>query len=259
MDYETIDLQHDGGVSRVILNRPPMNPVSLELAEELVHVLEALAKRDETRCIVITGSGTKAFCAGADLKSKMTDPSQAERFRYLGRTILNTIETHPKPVVAAIRGWCIGGGFALAMACDIRIADDTARFRTADAYIGLVPSWGMSLTRLVHFIGRNHALDMLMLGDDTDALAAKDLGLLTSVTPAADFEAEVVRVSERLASGSPIVFKSIKEACRAQYWHSPEVAREIEIRWAEISAASNDYAEGRKAFAEKRAPVFTGT
>jgi enoyl-CoA hydratase/carnithine racemase len=258
MTDQNLLIEHDAGVSRIVINRPPMNAVSPDLLGELIEAFDALGERTETRCIVLTGSGERAFSAGADLKVSSSSGDTPTRFRELGRLLLDKIETHPKPVVAAIRGWCIGGGFAIAMACDVRIASSTAKFRTADAYVGVVPSWGMSLTRLVHYIGRNRCMDMLMLGDDIDAEGARELGLLTSVTPDEGFDAELERVAQRLASGSPIVLRAIKEAVRAQYWDSPAAARLSELRWSEISSASEDYKEGRRAFAEKRAPVFAG-
>lgn len=260
MQYENLKLESASGVTRLTINRPPMNPVSPDLLEEMLHALRELAEDDSTRCIVISGSGERAFSAGADLKA--TGESNAKvgkRFRDNGRALLDLIETHPKPIIAAIRGWCIGGGFAMAMACDVRLASSTAKFRTADAWVGVVPSWGMSLTRLVHFIGRNRCMDMLMIGDDINAAKAYEYGLVTSVTDDAAFDAEVDRVATRVASGSPIVFKAIKETVKAQYWDSPATSRVGETRWSEISSASDDYKEGRRAFAEKRPPVFTGT
>jgi enoyl-CoA hydratase/carnithine racemase len=236
-----------------------MNAVSPELLEELLDVFAVLGKSDGTRCILLTGAGERAFSAGADLKA--TSDGKADlgtRFRELGRALLDTIEQSPKPVVAAIRGWCIGGGFAVAMSCDVRLASSTAKIRTADAWVGVVPSWGMSLTRLVHYIGRNRSMDMLMIGDDIDAAKAYEIGLVTSVTPDDAFDAEVERVTKRIASGSPIVFRAIKETVRSQYWDSPAASRIAELRWSEISSASEDYKEGRRAFAEKRAPVFSG-
>ena len=259
MEYRNLRVDHGDGVSKIVIDRPPMNAVSPELLDELLHLFEVLAKREETRCILLTGAGERAFSAGADLKATSVAGDLPVKFRELGRALLDRIELHPKPVVAAIRGWCIGGGFAIAMACDVRLASSTAKFRTADAYVGVVPSWGMSLTRLVHYIGRNRCMDMLMVGDDIDAEGAASLGLVTSVTSDEAFDAEVDRVTKRLASGSPIVFRSIKETVRAQYWDSPAAARIAELRWSEISSASEDYKEGRRAFAEKRAPVFTGT
>lgn len=258
MPYATLKLEHAGRVSSITLDRPPVNAVTVPLLEELLHALDALEARDETRCIVLRGGGVKAFSAGADLAGSGTQAHGNDRFRGLGRAALERIETHPKPIVGALRGWAIGGGFALAMACDIRIASATAKFRTGDAYIGVVPSWGMSLTRLVHYIGRNRALDMLILGEDLSAEKAHELGLVTRVVADDAFDAEVERVATRIAGGAPITFRAIKETVRAQYWDSPARAQELETQWAARNDASQDSAEGKAAFRERRAPDFKG-
>lgn len=258
MSYETIKLEHSGGASWITLNRPPVNAVTVKLLQELLHALDALEERGETRCIVLTGGGTKAFCAGADLSGTGEQAHGNLGFRKLGRSVLDRVETHPKPVIGAFRGWCIGGGFALAMACDVRIASSAAKFRTGDAYLGAVPSWGMSLTRLVHYIGRNRTLDMLILGEDLSAERAAELGLVTRVVADDIFEAEVRKVADRVASGAPITFQAIKEAVRAQYWISPSAAHELETRWAERNDTSQDFQEGKAAFRERRTPVFRG-
>ena len=258
MDYKTLKLEHVGGASCITLDRPPVNAVTVQLLEELLGALDALEARQETRCIVLTGAGTKAFCAGADIVDTTGQAHGNNRFRSLGRSALDRIETHPKPVIGALRGWCIGGGFALAMACDVRIASTTAKFRTGDAYIGVIPSWGMSLTRLVHYIGRNRSLDMLILGEDLSAEKAMDLGLVTRVVPDDAFDAEIGKVAARVAAGAPITFRAIKETVRAQYWSSPAAARELETHWADLNDTSQDAQEGKAAFRERRAPVFKG-
>jgi enoyl-CoA hydratase/carnithine racemase len=257
--FQTIRLDHSERVSTITINRPPLNTVSPKALGELVTALGELARRDETRAVVLTGSGNRAFCAGADLNEKPkggADPSTA--FRDAGRALVDRIETFPKPVIAGIRGWCIGGGFAIAAACDVRIASDTAKFRTADAYIGIVPSWGMSLVRLCHYIGRNRALDMLILGEDIGAAEAKDLGLVSRVVPDEKFEAEITAVAARVATGAPLVFRSIKEAIHAQYAEGVVAARHLETYWSEKTQASHDYNEGIAAFKEKRKPRFEG-
>ena len=258
MGYETLRVEHSGGASRITLDRPPVNAVTVQLLEELLDALNGLEARTQTRCIVLTGAGAKAFCAGADLSGTGTQAHGNTRFRALGRAALERIETHPKPVIGALRGWCIGGGFALAMACDVRIASTTVKFRTGDAYLGVVPSWGMSLTRLVHYIGRNHTLDMLILGEDLSAQQALELGLLTRVVADEALDAEIEKVAARVAAGAPIVFRAIKETVRAQYWNTPAAAHELETRWAELNDASQDFQEGKTAFRERRTPVFKG-
>ncbi|MDB5999513.1 MAG: enoyl-CoA hydratase, partial [Rhizobacter sp.] len=141
MAYETLRVEHQGGVSTIVLARPPVNAVTLQLLQELLAALDELDARHETRCIVLRGDGTKAFCAGADLKATHSVGSGSQ-FRDLGRAAVDRLEGIGKPVIAALRGWCIGGGFAIGMACDVRLASSTTRFRTGDAYLGVVPSWG---------------------------------------------------------------------------------------------------------------------
>lgn len=258
MAHETVLVHHVGGASWLTLNRPPVNAVNVQLLEELIAALDELEKRADTRCIVLTGGGVKAFSAGADLSGTGAQAHGNNRFRNLGRAALDRVETHSKPIIGALRGWCIGGGFALAMACDVRIASTTTKFRAGDAYLGVIPSWGMSLTRLVHYIGRNRALDMLILGEDFDAVKAVALGLVTRVVDDASFDAEIAKVAERVAGGAPITFRAIKETVRAQYWDSPAQAQALETKWAGINDASEDSQEGRAAFKERRPPRFRG-
>lgn len=257
--FQTIRIDHVDRVSTLTINRPPLNTVSPQTLDELFTAFNELGRREETRCVVLTGAGTRAFCAGANLDDKPHgegDPSAA--FREAGRALVDRIETFPKPVIAAIRGWCIGGGFAIAEACDVRIAAASAKFRTGDAYIGIVPSWGMSLVRLCHYIGRNRALDMLILGDDIGAGEAKELGLVSRVIGEEGFDAEIANIAARVAAGAPLVFRSIKESIRSQYVEGPMAARHLETYWSEVTQGSHDYIEGIAAFEEKRKPRFEG-
>jgi enoyl-CoA hydratase len=260
MTYQTLLVAHEGGVSTVTLNRPPLNLVSEELQAELAAAFDALEARAETRCVVLTGAGQKAFSAGADLGDEARHtPESGRAFREAGRRLVERIETFPKPVVSAVRGWCIGGGTGFAWVADIRIAAESAKFRAGDVYLGIIPTWSVGMVRLLHYIGRNRTLDLLLLGKDVGAREALDLGLVSRVVPDADFEAEVERVAARLASGAPLSMQAIKEAVRAQYRDTPDRAAALEETWAQRILATHDAHEGIAAFKEKRKPQFRGT
>ncbi len=255
----TVRVERGGAVATIVIDDPPLNLMTPALIASWLDALDALEQQDEVRCVVVRGAGDRAFSAGARLApGSDDDAAAADRSREQGRRLVTRLETFPKPVISAVRGWCIGGGFALAQACDIRVAADDARFRTGDAYIGVVPSWGMSLTRLVHWIGRNRALDLLMLGEDLTASQAQELGLLTRVLPVAAFEQELAVIADRLAGGSPLIFQAIKATVRAQYAEGTEAARALETDWARRARGSDDMREGIAALKERRRPVFTG-
>jgi enoyl-CoA hydratase/carnithine racemase len=252
-------LDHAGAVSTITLNRPPLNLLTLSLLRALAATLDDLEQRDESRVVVIRGAGTRAFCAGADLNAVgERDANATETWRELGRHLVDRIERFPKPVVAAVQGWCIGGGTALAWPADIRIAATSTRFRAGDVYLGMSPTWGLGMVRMVHYIGRNRTLDTMLLGEDITAPQAYDFGLVTSVVPDAGFDAEVTRIARKLSGAAPLPVRAIKEGVHAQYRDSPDRAALVEDRWARIVAASEDAREGVAAAREKRTPRFTG-
>lgn len=252
-------IDHRAAVSVLTLNRPPLNLLTLTLLREIASALDMLEARDETRVVVIRGSGTRAFCAGADLKAvDERNPQSAETWREIGRGLVTRIERFPKPVIAAVQGWCIGGGTALAWPADIRIAAASARFRAGDVYLGMSPSWGLGLVRLGHFIGRNRTLDIMLLGEDVTAEQAYDYGLVTRVVTDDGFEAEVARVADKLSGAAPLPVRAIKEGVHATYRDSPDRAALIEDHWAKIVGASEDAKEGIAAALAKRKPSFKG-
>jgi enoyl-CoA hydratase len=257
--FETIILAHRDAVSTITLNRPPLNIITPQLQQELIAAFDLLEKRAETRCVVLTGAGAKAFCAGADLGDEARhSPEAGQVFRETGRRIVERIETFPKAVVGAIRGWCVGGGTGLAWPCDIRVAAESAKFRAGDVYLGIIPTWSVGMVRLVHYLGRNRTLDTLLLGEDITAKEALELGIVSRVFADASFDTEVERIANRLASGAPLAIQAIKEAVRCQYRDTVDRAHLLEERWAEVVLASKDAHEGITAFKEKRKPVFQG-
>jgi enoyl-CoA hydratase/carnithine racemase len=257
--YETIILSHRDAVSTITLNRPPFNIITPEMLTELLDVFDVLEARAETRCVVLTGTGTRAFCAGADLGDEARHtPEAGQAFREAGRKVVERIETFPKAVVGAFRGWCVGGGTGLAWPCDIRIAAESAKFRAGDVYLGIIPTWSVGMVRLVHYLGRNRTLDTLLLGEDISAREALALGIVSRVVSDDAFEAEVERIANRLASGAPLAIRAIKEAVRSQYRDTVDRAAVLEEQWAKVVLASGDAHEGITAFKEKRKPVFQG-
>jgi len=252
-------VEHDDGVSTLTINRPPLNLMTLSLLREIVSALEALAAREQTRCVVIRGAGTRAFCAGADLRVvNEADADASAVTRAVGIRMIELIEEHPKPVISAVRGWCIGGGTAIAWPADIRLASETAKFRAGDVYLGLAPTWHLGNARLVHYLGRNRAMDIALLGDDIGAHEAYDWGLVTRVFPEDRFDAEVARLAHKLAGAAPLAVRAVKETMRAQYRDSPDRAMLLADRWHAVLHGSADAKEGVSAMLEKRKPVFRG-
>lgn len=247
------------GVTAILtLNNPPFNAASTRLMNMLHTRFDEIEKDENIRCVILTGAGEKAFCAGADLREEKDFGSAeaSEAFRALGRRTLDRIEAFPVPIISAIFGYCIGGGTALGWACDIRIAADNSLFRAADAYLGLVPSWGMGLTRLPRYVGRNRALDILLLGGDFGAEEARQMGLITKVVKRADLMQEAMAAAERIASASPMAIRATREAVHfnsRESW-ADMVSYELEI--CRKVFAHPDAHEGPKAFSEKRKPQF---
>jgi enoyl-CoA hydratase/carnithine racemase len=258
MTRDFVLVEHAERVATLVLNRPPLNPISTGLVDALHRSLDALEKDKTIRCVILTGAGEKAFCAGADLReeSRFADPAAAKAFREAGRATLSRIETFPKPIVAAIHGYCIGGGTAIGWSCDLRIAADNAVFRAGDAYLGIVPSWGMGLLRLPRLIGRGHALDVLLTGENFGAQRAWELGLVSRVVPRATLMDEARAVAARIATASPQALLAIRKAVAFNLRHSwDEMVRYEEELCAGVFQHP-DAREGPKAFLEKRAPRF---
>lgn len=258
MTESLIHLEKQGAITILTLDNPPVNAASTKLMNELHARLDEVERDKETRCVILTGAGDRAFCAGGDLREEKDfgSPEASKAFRALGRKTLNRLEAFPIPIVAAIHGFCIGGGTAIGWACDIRIAADNSVFRAGDAYIGMVPSWGMGLTRLPRYVGRNRALDILLLGQDFDAQTAYEFGLVTRVVKKEDLAKEAMKVAERIASASPFAIRATRDAIAFNSRESWKDMVDFEIDICEKVFAHPDAHEGPKAFSEKRKPKF---
>lgn len=258
MTDKVVLLETEGAIARVTLNNPPVNAVSIRLLDALHAALDEIERNKAIRCVILTGAGEKAFCAGADLRqeSSMSTPADGKAFRDYGRRTLQRIETFARPIIAAIHGYCIGGGTAIGWTCDYRIAADNAVFRAGDAFLGIVPSWGMGLTRLPRFVGRNKALDILLLGENFGAQEAYNMDLVSKVVPRGELMSAAQKVAERIAAASPQAISATRKAISHNLRHSWDSMVDYEEELCAAVFGHADAEEGMKAFLEKRAPKF---
>jgi 2-(1,2-epoxy-1,2-dihydrophenyl)acetyl-CoA isomerase len=256
---DTVLRKLDGGVLTLTLNRPDaLNSFTVELKEALLAALKDAARDEKVRVLIVTGAG-RAFSAGQDLKERQ-DPGAADlgtelRARY--NPIILAMRRLEKPIIGAINGVAAGAGLSLALACDIRLAADTASFIEVFGRVGLVPDTGSSwfLPRLV---GYARAAEMAFTADPVDAATAERIGLVNRVVPAADLLTEAQALAARLASAAPLALGLAKRALNRALEANLEQALEFEAQLQAIAGRSGDYKEGVAAFVEKRPPKFEG-
>jgi enoyl-CoA hydratase len=251
-----------GPVGYVIFNNPDRhNAVSLEMWAKTSEILATFAKDDEVRVVVITGAGGKAFVSGADVSKFESERASLEGTRIYNATVERAyadVQDFPKPTIAMIRGYCIGGGVGLAVCCDLRIASDNSRFAVPAAKLGLGYSY-KGLERLIAVVGPSFAKEIFFTARQFDTEEARQMGLVNRVVPAADLETYVTMYAETIAGNAPLTVKAVKyivgEAMKDE--SKRDMARCTEM--VEQCFTSKDYIEGRTAFMEKRKPAFTGT
>lgn len=247
-----------GGVAVLTVNRPEKrNALNAATRGELLAHLDELKKDPSVRAVVLTGAGDKAFIAGADI-GEFAGRSPVDQFRaMLTSPIYSAVDAFPKPVIAAINGYCLGGGCELAMACDIRIAADTAKLGQPEINLGIIPGGGAT-QRLPRLVGLGNAFKLLYTGEPIDATEALRIGLVDEVVPAAQLMSRVRELAEKIASKSPVALELIKWAVRASVRTSLDEGLRHETTLFGLAFSSEDKEEGVRAFLEKRPPVFKG-
>jgi enoyl-CoA hydratase/carnithine racemase len=253
--------RRDGRVGYVIFNNPERhNAVSMEMWEATRAILDDYAKDGDVRVVVLTGAGGKAFVSGADISkfgSERATLEAVEKYNKLTELAYSGIYEFPKPTIAMIRGYCIGGGLGLAVSCDIRICSEESKFAVPAARLGLGYDFA-GLKRLIDVVGVSFAKEIFFTARQFDAEEARVMGLVNRVVPAAELEAYVKDYAETIAGNAPLTLGSVKfiagEALK------DESARDTKAMAESVKRcfASKDYVEGRTAFLEKRKPVFTG-
>lgn len=256
--YETITVEKRGRVAVLTINRPDkLNALSSKVHSEGVAALDELRGDDTVRVVIITGSGEKAFIAGADISEFEGQTPVTQRNSFFERSLFNSIDTFPKPVIAMINGFCLGGGNELAMACDIRIASDNARFSQPEINLGIMCGGG-GTQRLTRLIGEGRAMEMALTGDMIDAATAHRFGLVNHVHPADQLEAETMKLAEKIAEKAPIALQLSKEAVKFASRSNLDEGLRREVDLFAICFSTEDKKEGVSAFLEKRKPEFKG-
>ncbi|PKH73315.1 enoyl-CoA hydratase [Stenotrophomonas sp. Betaine-02u-21] len=246
-----------GAIRTVTVQRPEkLNALNGETLRALAASFEDAARDPAVRVVILTGAGPKAFVAGADI-SEMNTLSAVEGrdFSLLGQRLMRQIERMPKPVIARVNGFALGGGLELAMACHLRIAVDTARLGQPEITLGLIPGFGGS-QRLLRLCGRAATLELCLLGTPIDAARALQLGLVNEVAGADALDAHVAAHAERLANAAPLALRALLDAVHVGGECSLESGLEYESAQFGLLFATQDMREGTSAFLERRPAVF---
>jgi enoyl-CoA hydratase len=251
----------EGGVGYVIFNNPERhNAVSLDMWAATTDILESFRDDPEVRVVVVTGAGGKAFVSGADISKFESERSSMEAVKLYNVTVGKanaTVAEFPKPTIAMIKGYCIGGGLGLALCCDMRIASENSKFGVPAAKLGLGYAYP-GLKRLVDVVGPAFAKEIFYTGRQFDVPEALAMGLINRAVPADDLEGYVKNYADTIAGNAPLTLKAVKfivgQTTKDESQRDLAHANEL----VENCFTSQDYIEGRTAFMEKRKPVFTG-
>ncbi len=259
MSYTNILVSKENSIATVTINRPEkLNALNKATIEELHQVFSTLEKNDETRVIILTGSGEKAFVAGADI-SEFADFTVEEGIQLAaqGQDILfNFVENLKTPVIAAINGFALGGGLELAMACHFRVAADTAKMGLPEVSLGVIPGYG-GTQRLPQLIGKGRAMELIITAGMIPAEEAYRMGLVNHVVPQASLLDFCNGIASKIIKNSPLAISNAINAINANY-KDGENGFETEIKSFGSCFGTEDFKEGTAAFLEKRKAVFTG-
>jgi enoyl-CoA hydratase/carnithine racemase len=257
MAYETLIVEREENIAIITLNRPPANPINLTVLDELEAVLNEFEKDKAVRALIISGAGEKSFSAGFDVKTAGTP--EGTKAMDKGQVVFSKIEKYPKPVIAAINGFALGGGCELSMACHFRIIADSEKvfMGQPEINLGIIPGWG-GTQRLPRLVGKTKALEMLLLATRVGAAEALRIGLVTKVSKPEELMKDAKELAKVLAKKAPIAMQIIIDAVTRGLETTTDEGIKIELAGSQRVAKTKDAMEGMIAFIQKREPVYTG-
>lgn len=259
MNFANLLYENQDGIAVITMNRPKaLNALNQETLDELNQLADMLAKDSSVQVVILTGSGDKAFLAGADI-AQMQSMSAIEgrNFGKLGQAVFNKLENLPQPVIAAVNGFALGGGCELAMACDIRIASEKAKFGQPEVTLGITPGFA-GTQRLPRLVGKGRAKQLLYTGDVIDAMEAYRIGLVNVVVPAEELMTAAKAMAQKIQSRAAVAVQLCKAAVNEGLDTDLETGTAYEAEVFGLCFATADQKEGMAAFVEKRKAQFTG-
>lgn len=259
MNFETIILEEKGHVCLITLHRPDkLNALNATLLTELQKALQFCANSKLCRAIIITGSGPKAFAAGADIAQlHQQNAETGADFARFGQQIFTELEYMTKPVIAAVNGFALGGGCELALACHMRFASPQAKFGQPEVNLGIIPGYG-GTQRLTRLVGRAKSMELILSGNIINAEEALKIGLINAIFPAETLIEECMKIAELIASKAPLAISASMDAIRASEDLGTKEGMEFEANIFGRICGTNDFKEGTQAFLEKRPAEFSG-
>jgi enoyl-CoA hydratase len=258
MTYDTLTVVIDDRIATITVNRPDkLNALSARVMLELGQAIDAARENPDVGGVILTGAG-RAFVAGGDIAEvEKSDALAAKRRSQRGQHVFRRFETSPKPTIAAVNGFALGGGCELAMACHIRIASDAAKFGQPEVKVGVMSGYG-GTQRLPRLVGKGRGLQLLLTGEIIDAAEAHRIGLVNQVVPADQLISAATTMMRTILANAPLAVAHCIETVNAGYDLSLSNALVLEATAFGLLAATDDKHEGTRAFLEKRAPNFTG-
>ncbi len=254
-----IDVERDGHVATITINRPDkLNAFDTEQLEALLERVRELSAEGEVRAVIITGAGDRAFAAGADI-AEMRDksPSEAFAFARLGHAVGRAIELAPQPYIAAVNGYALGGGCEIALACDIRLAADSAVLGQPEVTLGIPPGWG-GTQRLTRLVGPGAAAELIFTGRRVNAEEALRIGLVNAVYPREQLMDRAREMAQQIAANAPLAVRASKEAIRRVFDVDVEAGLAYEAQLFALTFDTVDQKAGMTAFLERRKPSYEG-